>query len=61
MGSVEQRREHIPSRSRTEISHHPLRRVARKVYLRARLRSHCFQDVAQRRILGRNRQLAALE
>ncbi len=59
--SVEQRGENISSRSRTELPHHTLRRVTRQVDGRPRLRPNRFQDVAQGGILGRNRQLAALE
>ena len=61
MRSVEQGREYLTSRSRTELSHHTLRRRARKIDGRTRLRPNCFQNIAQGGILGRNRQFAALE
>jgi hypothetical protein len=59
--SVEQRGQNISSRSRTELPHHTLRRVTRQVDGRPCLRPNRFQDVAQGGILGRDRQLAALE
>ena len=59
--SVEQQCQHITSWSWAEMSHDPLRRIARKLDGRTCLHSHCFQNVAQGGILGRNRQLASLE
>ncbi len=59
--SVEQRGENITSRSRTKLSHHTLRRGTRQLDGRTCLSPNRFQDVAQGGILGRNRQLAALE